>query len=284
VVALESSVFAQGLPHSANKRAAQLMIAAVERSGAVPAITAVVRGIPSVGLGARDLARFLDGDGVAKASARDLAPLIARRGDGATTVAAAIVLAHCAGVAVFATGGIGGVHRDGSDESADLLELSRTPVIVVCSGAKAILDLGATVERLETLGVTVVGYRTDRFPAFYSAATRLPVTVRVESAREVAAIFAAHRALGRPGAVLVVQPPPSGTALSGRSVESAVKRGLEAAAGARVRGPAVTPFLLQAVECATGGRSVAANLALLEQNAGLAGEIAVALRGTVNGR
>lgn len=261
------------------------MRAAVERVQAVPAITAVVRGTPTVGLLPRELARFLDGRGVAKASARDLAPLMAQGRDGATTVAAAVVLAHRAGVAVLATGGIGGVHRGGGDdESADLLELSRTPIIVVCSGAKAILDLAATVERLETLGVTVVGYRTDRFPAFYSAATRLPVSVRVESALEVAAIFTAHRALGRPAAILVVQPPPPETSLAERTVKGAVKKGLQAAARAGVRGPAVTPFLLQAVEHATAGRSVAANLALLERNAALAGEIAAALRQTASSR
>jgi pseudouridylate synthase len=172
VVALESSVFAQGLPQPANAEAARRMGAAIERAGAVAAITAIVRGQPTVGLGRTELSRFLARENIVKASARDLVPAVARRQDGATTVASALVLARLAGIDVFTTGGIGGVHRgEGYDESADLLELSRVCMIVVCSGAKAILDLAATAERLETLGVTVVGYGTDTIPSFYSAST-----------------------------------------------------------------------------------------------------------------
>jgi pseudouridylate synthase len=285
VVALESSVFAQGLPRPSNAEAARRMIQAVTDAGAVAAVTAVVRGVPVAGLGSRDLNRFLDGGNIVKVSARDLAGAIASRSDGATTVAAGIVLAHRAGIAVFATGGIGGVHRGrGYDESADLVELSRTPMIVVCSGAKAILDLPATAERLESLGVAVIGYRTDIMPAFYSRETGIPVSVRVDTADDVAAIHRAHIALGRPGALLVVQPPPTATALTHATVEGAVARGLRSAARANVRGAAVTPFLLKAVAKATRGRSLTANLALLELNAGLAGEIAASVALARNNR
>lgn len=285
VVALESSVFAQGLPRPANADAARRMLQAVTGAGAVPAVTAVVRGVPSAGLATRELKRFLDKDDIPKVSARDLAAVVAARRNGATTVAAAIALAHRAGIAVFATGGIGGVHRGGGhDESADLVELSRTPVIVVCSGVKAILDLEATAERLESLGVTVVGFQTDAMPAFYSRETGIAVSVRVDGTGEVAAIYRAHRALGRPGALLVVQPPPDATALASSTVERAVTDGLRSAAREGIRGGAVTPFLLNAVAKATRGRSLAANLALLELNAGLAGEIAVAVAVARNNR
>jgi len=277
-------VFAQGLPRPANAEAADRMLQAVIAAGAIPAITAVVRGVPVAGLDARELQRFLASDGIPKLSARDLAGAVATGIDGATTVAAALVLAHRAGIAVFATGGIGGVHRGGGyDESADLVELSRTPAVVVCSGPKAILDVQATAERLESLGVTVLGFRTETMPAFYSLKTAIPVT-RVESAADVAAIYAAHRALDRPGALLVVQPPPAATALPAATVERAVAKGLRAAARTKVRGGAVTPFLLRSVAGATRGRSLTANLALLESNARLAAEIAVAVRLARNNR
>lgn len=285
VVALESSVFAQGLPRPANAEAAARMIRAVTDSGAIPAVTAVIRGVPVAGMEPRALKLFLDSDGIPKVSARDLAAAVAARRDGATTVAAALVLAYRAGITVFATGGIGGVHRGGTyDESADLVELSRTPMIVVCSGAKAILDLEATAERLESLGVTVVGFRTDTMPAFYSRESGIPVSVRAETANDVAAVYKAHLALARPGALLVVQPPPASTALPFGTMKRAVASGLRSAARAKVRGPSVTPFLLRAVARTTRGRSLAANLALLELNAGLAGEIARAVALARNNR
>lgn len=278
LVALESSVLAQGLPAPANREADRRMRAAVAARGAVPAVTAVVRGVPSLGLDGEALERFLARDGVAKVSARDLPVTMAQGRDGATTVAAALVLAARGGLDVFATGGIGGVHREAPfDESADLAELARTSVVTVCAGAKSILDLPATLERLETLGVTVVGYRTDEFPGFFTARTGLPVPARVDTPAAVARILLAARALGRPGGVLVVQPPPASAALDPTLVASAVTEALATAATAGVRGPAVTPHLLAAVERATGGRSLAANLALLEANAALAAEIAVAL-------
>lgn len=281
VVALESSVLAQGLPEPANREADRRMCAAIRARGAIPAVTAVVRGAPVAGLDPADLERFLSRTGILKVSARDLPWSVANGGDGATTVAAALCLCSAAALSVFATGGIGGVHRTSPgaplDESADLLELSRSSVITVCAGAKSILDLRATVERLETLGITVIGFRTDEFPGFFTAHTGLPVGAVAESAGAIASAFRASRSLGRPGALLVVQPPPPDAALDGRLVEDAVAAALALAAHGRIAGPLLTPFLLAEVERATGGRSLAANIALLEANASLAAEIAVAL-------
>jgi pseudouridine-5'-phosphate glycosidase len=254
----------------------------VVAGGAVPAVTAVLRGRPSLGLEGEDLERFLARDGVSKVSARDLGWAMATGQDGATTVAATLALATRASVPVFATGGIGGVHREPAfDESADLPELARSPVVVVCAGAKSILDLPATLERLETLGVPVVGYRTDELPGFFTTGTGLRLSMRAGSAAEIARAFTAQRRLGRPGALLVVQPPPAEAALERAEVDDAVADALAAARREGVRGAAVTPFLLAAVERATGGRSLAANLALLERNAQLAAEIAVALAAEV---
>lgn len=278
VVALESSVLAQGLPIPANREAADRMQHAVVATGSVPAITAVVDGTPTLGLTATELERFLAREGVAKVSARDLAAAVAFGRTGATTVAATLALIARSDVQVFATGGIGGVHREPPfDESADLVELARTPRVVVCAGAKSILDLPATLERLETLGIPVVGYRTREFPAFFARESGRAVSIVAETPREVAAIVRAHRALGRREALLVVQPPPADSALSREEVEGAVADALQAARAAGVRGAAITPFLLGEVERRTNGRSQRANLALLESNARLAGEIAAAL-------
>ena len=283
VVALESSVFAQGLPQPANREAARRMTAAVRAAGATPAITAVVRGVPTIGLADPDLERFLGRDGVRKVSARDLPLAVAAGCDGATTVAASVALARAAGIHVFATGGLGGVHRqlDASsavrDESADLVELARTPIIVVCAGMKSILDLEATMERLETLGVSVLGYRTDELPGFLASGTGIPLGWRVNDATRVAAAWSAQLALGRESALVVVQQPPAEHALPSDDVERAVRRALSSAHDSGVRGAAVTPWLLARVEHETGGASLAANVALLERNAALAGEIAVAL-------
>jgi pseudouridine-5'-phosphate glycosidase len=280
VVALESSVLAQGLPVPHNREAAVLMVGAVREAGAMPAITAVVRGVATLGLEDEELERFLAREGVRKVAARDLAVAIAQRADGATTVAASLCIARAAGVDVFATGGIGGVHRDAPfDESGDLGELARTPMVVVCAGAKSILDLPATLERLETLGVTVVGYRTDELPGFFTRTTGLRLSARADSPEEVAGIHLATRALGRSQATLVVQPPPEGVALPQELVDRAVTEALSEARAAGVTGAATTPFLLGAVLKVTGGRSLLANLGLLEENARLAGRIAVALRG-----
>ena len=278
VVALESSVLAQGLPIPANEEAALAMDRAVRSAGAIPAITAVIQGIPTLGLTPGQLHVLLARDGVRKLAARDLALCVAQGGDGATTVSAALAIATLGGVRVFATGGIGGVHRGAPfDESADLAALARTPIIVVCAGAKSILDLPATLERLETHGVTVIGYRTSELPGFFTTTTGLPLSARADSEREIVAAFTAARALRLPGALLVVQPPPPGTSLDAQLVDSAIAAALQRAERESVTGAAVTPFLLEEVERQTGGRSVGANLALLEANAGLAGRIAVEL-------
>ena len=277
-MALESSVLAQGLPIPANREAAERMMSAVARAGALAAVTAVVDGVCTLGIDHDELERFLGREGVRKVSARDLPVAIAQRADGATTVAASLTIAFAAGATVFATGGIGGVHREAPfDESADLAELARTPMVVVCAGAKSILDLAATLERLETLGVTIVGYGTSELPGFFTRGTGLRLPARAESAAEIAEIHRSARSLGRTQATLVVQPPPADTALDRDTVERAVARALEEARSGGVHGAAVTPFLLAAVERATGGRSLAANLGLLEENAFLAGEIAVEL-------
>jgi pseudouridine-5'-phosphate glycosidase len=278
IVALESSVLAQGLPIPANRDAADRTSRAVEEAGAVPAVAAVARGVPTLGLLPDELERFLGREGVGKVSARDLPEAMVSGADGATTVAATMCLAALGGVEVFATGGIGGVHREPRfDESADLVELARTPVLVVCAGAKSILDLAATLERLETLGVPVVGFGTAELPGFFTTTTGLPLPARVDDVGELAAIWRAHRSLGRTGGMLVVQPPPPEAALPRDLVEEAVAAAIEEARRDGVRGARSTPYLLAAVERATGGRSLATNLALLERNAALAGRLAVAL-------
>ncbi len=286
IVALESSVLAQGLPAPANREAYVRMSDGVRSAGAVPAVTAVVGGRAVVGLAGDALERFLT-SGASKVSARDLAHAIATGRDGSTTVAGTLAICTAAGIDVFATGGIGGVHRDAPfDESADLLELARSSVVVVCAGAKSILDLSATLERLESYGVAVLGYRTNDFPGFFTPQTGLPVPGRADTATEIARTFLAGRALGRPSALLVVRPPPVEAALDENIVAVAVQSALKQAAEVGVRGGAVTPFLLAAVERATSGKSVQTNLALLASNAHLAGEIAVAIhaaQGAANG-
>lgn len=277
VVGLESSVLAQGLPAPHNAAAALRMETAVRDAGAVPAITAVVRGQATAGITPDELQRFLAGSNVAKASARDLGVAVARGQDAATTVAGALVICHVAGIRVFATGGIGGVHHSAFDESADLIELARTPAIVVCAGAKSILNLPATVERLETLGITVIGYRTAVFPGFHYESTGIPVPARIDDVSQIVDVHLAQRALGHPAAVLVVQPPPEDAALERAEVEAAIRSALEKAQREGVSGAATTPWLLNVLAQATGGRAIETNLALLEANARLAGELAAEL-------
>ena len=268
------------------------MVAAVEAQGATAGITAVAAGRATIGLEETELERFLARTGVRKVSARDLAAAVVQRADGATTVAAALALVRLAGLEVFATGGIGGVHRTISapgaaavrDESADLVELARSRAVVVCAGAKAILDLPATWERLETLGIPVIGYGTDELPGFFSAETGIRLSYRVDSAGELAALARAHWELGNRTSLLVVLPPPAQYALSRNQMERAIDRALAEAERDGVRGAAVTPFLLEAVSRLTDGRSQHVNLALLEQNAALAAAIACALQATPHTR
>lgn len=285
VVALETSVVAHGLPRPDNLEAARRMEAAVRAAGAIPAAVAVLGGAVVVGASPEELARLADpARRPAKAAARDLAPLLAAGRDAGTTVSATAWAAARVGVRVFATGGIGGVHRvlpgeppaGAADVSADLLEVARTRVCVVSAGPKAILDLAATAEALETLGVPALGWRTAELPAFFSDGSGVALEHRVEDATAAARVLRLHwEGLGRGEGVLVLVPPPE--PVSREVVEAAIAAALADARARAVRGKAVTPFLLDAVARATQGRSRRANLALLERNAAVAGEIAAAL-------
>lgn len=278
VVALESTVITHGLPYPENVELANRMEQEVRLYGATPATIAVLDGKICLGLEQDELGILAQEHGMVKISGRDLALAVVLKRSGGTTVAATMAAAHQAGIQVFATGGIGGVHRQAPfDISADLIELSRTPLVVVCAGAKAILDLPHTLEMLETLGVPVVGYQTDEFPAFYSISSGLVVGGRVEDPQQVAEIARAHWSLGFSSAVLLVQPPPVSDALPAETVETAVKQALEDLQAQRIHGQAVTPFLLQRLSQLTKGTSLQANLALLRNNARLAAQVAVCL-------
>ena len=272
-VALETAFLTTGLPALQALDAASRMSNAIRVAGANPSFIGIVEGQPIVGLEPEVLDRLSRCD--RKLSTRDLAGAMAGGASGGTSVAATLHLAHRAGLTVAATGGIGGVHVTVGppDVSADLLELARTPLVLVCSGAKAILDIPATVEQLETLGVTVAGYQTNEFPAFWSAESGQPVGLTVESAEGVADLWRAARAVGAPSAILICVPPPAATALTREESEAAVARALAAARAQGVEGAEVTPFLLARVSDYTDGRSMEANLALLENNARVAGEI-----------
>lgn len=281
-VALESTVISHGLPYPRNVALAQEMEAIIRSCGAMPRTVGVIAGEFIAGLSAEQIHHLATAPKVRKVSRRDLPIVAARREDGATTVATTMWMAQRAGIEVFATGGIGGIHRQtgagtSSDVSADLQELAQTPVIVVCAGAKAILDLPATLEYLETHGVTVVGYGTDDFPAFYSRSSGLPVDVRCDSPAEVAAIWRAKRQLGLPGGLLVTAPVPTGEEIPAAEIEPSIEQAVDEAARQGLRSAEVTPFLLRRIAELTGERSLRANLALLKNNARVAAEIAVAL-------
>jgi len=280
VVALESTVIAHGLPYPANLEIARQMETAVRENGATPATIAILHGELHAGLTDAELEFLATAQGIRKVSRRDLPVVVAQQGDGATTVAATATIAAWAGIKVFSTGGIGGVHRDAPfDVSNDLPTLASVPVAVVCSGAKAILDLPATVEWLETAGVPVVGYGTDELPAFYSRQSGLRVDVRVDKPQEAAAIIRATWQLGLPGGVLIVVPVPEADELSRESVEPQIAAALAEAKSQRIEGNAVTPFLLRWLAEKTGGASLRANVALLKNNAAVAAQIAAALQG-----
>ncbi|MCS6912833.1 MAG: pseudouridine-5'-phosphate glycosidase [Myxococcota bacterium] len=277
VVALESTVLAHGLPWPDGLEVARRAEEVIRMAGAVPATVAVVGGRLRVGLEAATLEQVARGRFV-KATVADLGPLIAAGGDGATTVSATLYAAARAGIRLFATGGIGGVHRgDPSDVSSDLTTLAREPVAVVSAGAKAILDLRRTLEYLETLAVPVIGYRTSELPAFYTNQSGLPLEHRVETPAEAAALLAAHFSLGTGRGVLIANPIPEADALEPDDFERALAAALRAAAESRLHGKQLTPFLLAAVARETGRQSVRANQALLLNNARVAAEIAAAL-------
>ncbi|MBM3145815.1 MAG: pseudouridine-5'-phosphate glycosidase [Chloroflexi bacterium] len=278
LVALESTVLTHGLPYPQNLQLARDMEAQVRAHGATPATIAVLEGVIHVGLSDEQLESLVRAEGLRKISGRDFGPAIAKKESGGTTVAGTLIAAHAAGIRVFATGGIGGVHRGAAyDVSADLPQLARRPLIVVCAGAKAILDLPATLEMLETLGVPVVGYRTGEFPAFYSQSSGLPVSARADTPEEVAEIALAHWGLGLDSAILVAVSPPGESALPAGDMEQVIEQALLEAQEKKIRGQAVTPFLLARVSELTGQSSLKANLALLLNNARVAAEIAVAL-------
>jgi pseudouridylate synthase len=280
VVALESTLISHGLPRPRNLAVAREVEAAVRAGGAVPATIAVLAGEVRVGLDEAALEAVAGRDDVVKCGVRDLAPLTARGGYGATTVAATAHLAARAGIGVFATGGLGGVHRGARetwDESADLETLARTGTVVVCAGVKSILDVGATLERLETLGVTVLGYGTDRFAGFYLSDSGHPVPWRVDSPAEVAAVAAARAGLGTEArSVVVANPLPPGEQLDPALHERVLSAGLAAAERQSVSGKEVTPFLLEFINSETDGASLEANVRLVVRNAELAARIASA--------
>jgi pseudouridine-5'-phosphate glycosidase len=283
VVALESTLIAQGLPWPENHDTACQAEAAVRAAGAVPATVAVIEGAIRIGLSARELEHVARaGPSVfPKASRRDLAWALASPHNAATTVSATLWLARRAGIGVFATGGLGGVHRDATtsfDVSADLDELARADgALVVCSGVKSILDVPATLEALETRGVPVIGYQTGEFPAFTTRTSGLPLEARVEAPAEAAAIVKTHRALGLPGAIVLAQPVPENVALNRELMEAKLASALAEVRALGIVGKAVTPFLLRRLGEATFGKSRAANVALIVANAALAGAVAVGL-------
>ncbi len=280
VVALESTLITHGFPYPANVETALAMEQAIREEGAIPATIAVLDGRIKVGLGREEIERLaeLGQQGVRKCSRRDLPIVVGLRQHGATTVAGTMIVAHMAGIRVFATGGIGGVHRGHpEDVSADLIELGRTPIAVVCAGAKSILDLPRTLEVLETQGVPILGYGTDTLPAFYSRSSGLPIDQRVDSPQEAAAIIAARDKLGLGHAVLVTVPVPEAEALPQDEAEAAIQEATRLADEAGIHGKAVTPFVLAKVLELTNGRSKQANIAALVNNAHVAAQIAVAL-------
>jgi len=281
VVALESTIISHGMPYPKNVETALLVEQTIRDNGAVPATIAVIGGRLKAGL-SREEIEYLGktGRGVAKASRRDLPALIARKADGATTVATTMIIASLAGIKIFATGGIGGVHRGAEttmDISADLEELAQTPVMVVCAGAKSILDLGLTLEYLETKGVPVIGYGTEELPAFYTRQSGFGVDYRVDSPEELASIFRAQRELEYRGGMLVTNPIPEAYSMDKAVIDDAIARALAAAEEAGVKGKEVTPFLLAKVVELTGGDSLESNIQLVLNNARLAAKTAASL-------
>ena len=282
VVALESTIISHGMPYPKNVETALLVEQTIRDNGATPATIAVIGGRLKAGL-SREEIEYLGktGRGVAKASRRDLPALVARGADGATTVTTTMIIAHMAGIKIFATGGIGGVHRGAEttmDISADLEELAQTPVMVVCAGAKSILDLGLTLEYLETKGVPVIGYGTDELPAFYTRQSGFGVDYRVDSPEELAAMFRAQRALGYRGGMLVTNPIPEQYAMDKTVIDAAIEQALRECAEQGVHGKETTPFLLARVVELTGGESLESNIHLVLNNAALAARTAARLQ------
>jgi pseudouridine-5'-phosphate glycosidase len=275
IVALESTVITHGLPYPENEQLAKELEGIIHKKGCVPATIAILDGVIRVGLDHPQLERLAQAKEMRKVSSRDIDAALVQHKNGGTTVAGTLAIAREVGIRLFATGGIGGVHRQAPfDVSADLMELAKAPLVVICAGAKAILDIPATLQVLETYGVPVVGYQTADFPAFYSTSSGMKVGIRLDHARDVAQLAEAHWELGRQSAILVVVPPPAEATLEQNVVENAIQKALQEAQQANVSGQAVTPFLLRSVSELTGGASLRANLALLHQNASVAADIA----------
>ena len=281
VVALESTIISHGMPYPRNVETALLVEQTIRENGAVPATIAIIGGRLKAGL-SKDEIEYLgkSGRNVAKTSRRDIAALVARKADGATTVTTTMMIAHMAGISIFATGGIGGVHRGAEvtmDISADLEELGNTPVMVVCAGAKSILDLGLTLEYLETKGVPVVGYGTDELPAFYTRHSGFGVDYRADSPEELAAMFKAQRDLGLKGGMLVTNPIPEEYSMDKAVIDAAIDQAIKEASEKGIKGKETTPFLLAKVVELTGGDSLDSNIALVLNNARLAAKTAAEL-------
>jgi len=278
IVALESTVITHGLPFPDNQQLASEVEREIREVGCVPATIAILDGKICLGIDQQQLEQLVQAKELLKVSVRDIAIAVSARKTGGTTVAGTLAVAQAAGIKVFATGGIGGVHRGSAfDVSADLQELRRAQLVVVCAGAKAILDIPATLEVLETLGVPVIGYQTDHFPGFYSANSGYPVSSRVDSPEEVAKLAQVQWRLGQTSAILVAVPPPAEIALRKDVVEAAIQTALEDAQRMNIHGQAVTPYLLRRVSEMTGGASLKANLGLLSNNARIAAQIAKAI-------
>ncbi len=281
IVALESTIISHGMPYPRNVETALRVEQTVRENGAVPATIAVIRGVPTAGLSPEEI-EYLGKKGLAvtKASRRDLPILAARKEDGATTVAATMIISALAGIEVFCTGGIGGVHRGAEttmDISADLEELSQTPVMVVCAGAKSILDIGLTLEYLETKGVPVIGYGTRDLPAFYTRKSGFSTDYEMDTPEEVAAAYLAQRALGYPGGMLIANPIPEEFSMDSDYISGKIEDALRSAQEQGIRGKAITPFLLDTIQKITGGESLEANIQLVLNNAAVSSRIAVAL-------
>jgi pseudouridine-5'-phosphate glycosidase len=275
IVALESTVITHGLPHPQNLQLARDMEKQIREGGATPATIALLDGKIRIGLSDEELVRLSESDSTLKVSHRDFATAIVKKVSGGTTVAGTMFAANMAGIKVFATGGIGGVHKESAfDISTDLRSLAEIPTVVVCAGAKAILDLPATLEYLETMGVPVVGYQTDEFPAFYSRESGLGVSVRLDSPKEIADFAKAHWNLGMKSGILVTNPIPETEAISKSKMEPIIAQASAEAIAQGIHGQKLTPFLLGRISELTKGKSLKANLALLLNNARLAAEIA----------
>ncbi len=279
VVALESTIISHGMPYPQNVEMATGVEQIVRSLGAVPATIAVLSGRPRIGLEAADVELLASSPDVMKVSVRDLPVVIARGGHGATTVAATMRLAALAGIRVFVTGGLGGVHRGAQqsfDVSADLTELSTTDVAVISAGVKSILDIGLTLEALETLRVPVLAYRTDEFPAFFSRSSGCPAPARADTPEEVAAVMATKWDLGIDGGIVVANPIPTADEIPAEKIDAIIERALEDMDAGGIQGKEATPFLLRRIVELTGGASLTANIALVNNNARLGAEIAIA--------